>query len=113
MSVSETTQPGRFHPKSQFTVPSRGQKGFQSSRLLGDGLRPHVSDPALLAYKRWLRGLRRHLGLTQEQLGRQLGVNEKTVAHWESDRDPRIGANKTRRLLRRLGEANRYQVSPI
>ena len=32
-----------------------------------------------------VRGLRRHLTLTQEQLAAELGVRQQTVSEWETD----------------------------
>ena len=41
-----------------------------------------------------LRGLRARLGLSQEQLARELGVSFATVNRWESGLDPDVGPGR-------------------
>lgn len=30
-----------------------------------------------------IRGLRRHLGLTQEEMAREMGIRQQTISEWE------------------------------
>jgi transcriptional regulator with XRE-family HTH domain len=79
----------------------------------------HATDAEILAYKRWIRGLRQHLGMTQAQFSRQIGLkgapetNRVAVTEYESQTSPRIPSKGKQRLLRKLAEANRYFASPI
>lgn len=70
-----------------------------------------------------LRYFRRELGLTQTELGRRLGVTQRTISRWETgaepvgnphlvlraladvaaEADPAMRAGRNRRLLRLLG----------
>ncbi len=42
-----------------------------------------------------IRGLRRHLGLSQEEMATELGMRQQTVSEWETGRyQPRGGSAK-------------------
>jgi DNA-binding transcriptional regulator YiaG len=49
-----------------------------------------------------VRGLRRHLRLTQEQLAQELGVRQQTVSEWETGAYAPRGASE--RLLNIVAE---------
>ncbi len=53
-----------------------------------------------------VRGLRRHLALTQEQLAEELGVRQQTVSEWETGAYRPRGASD--RLLTLVAERARF-----
>jgi DNA-binding transcriptional regulator YiaG len=57
-----------------------------------------------------VRALRKHLGLTQEELARELNVRQQTVSEWETGRYEPRGASE--RLLALVAEraAFRYEA---
>lgn len=57
-----------------------------------------------------MRALRKHLGLTQEELARELNVRQQTVSEWETGRYEPRGASE--RLLALVAEraAFRYEA---
>jgi DNA-binding transcriptional regulator YiaG len=59
-----------------------------------------------------VRGLRRHLSLTQEQLAEELGVRQQTVSEWETGMYRPRGASA--KLLSIIAEQARfkYDASP-
>lgn len=59
---------------------------------------------------RRVRALRRHLGLTQDDLARELGTRQQTISEWETDQYRPRGTSS--RLLSLIAERAgfRYQV---
>jgi len=57
-----------------------------------------------------VRGLRRHLALTQEQLAEELGVRQQTVSEWETGVYRPRGASG--RLLTLVAERAGYRYEP-
>ena len=53
-----------------------------------------------------IRALRRHLGLTQEDLAQELGVRQQTVSEWETGLYRPRGA--ARRMLHIIAERSHY-----
>ncbi|MFQ5860501.1 MAG: helix-turn-helix domain-containing protein [Dehalococcoidia bacterium] len=49
-----------------------------------------------------VRALRRHLGLTQQELAQELGVRQQTISEWEQGLYRPRGASRT--LLRMVAE---------
>lgn len=49
-----------------------------------------------------IRAARERMGLTQEQLGQQVGVHQRTIGNWE--RGQTVPKNRLARLRRVLGE---------
>lgn len=56
--------------------------------------------------RRRIRELRRHLGLTQAELARNLGVRQQTVSEWETGQYEPRGTSVT--LLRIVAEGARF-----
>ena len=54
-----------------------------------------------------IRGLRRHLALTQEQLAEELGVRQQTVSEWETGAYRPRGASA--RLLTLVAERAEFE----
>jgi DNA-binding transcriptional regulator YiaG len=54
-----------------------------------------------------IHGLRQHLGLTQQELARWLGLSEATVSLWEAGR--RRPRGPAHRLLRLIAELSRQE----
>jgi DNA-binding transcriptional regulator YiaG len=54
-----------------------------------------------------VRGLRRHLALTQEQLAEELGVRQQTVSEWETGAYRPRGASA--RLLTLVAERAEFE----
>lgn len=57
-----------------------------------------------------VRGLRRHMALTQEQLAGELGVRQQTVSEWETGAYRPRGASG--RLLTLIAERAGYRYDP-
>jgi DNA-binding transcriptional regulator YiaG len=57
-----------------------------------------------------VRGLRRHMALTQEQLARELGVRQQTVSEWETGAYRPRGASA--RLLTLVAERAEFEYEP-
>jgi len=59
---------------------------------------------------RRVRALRRHLGLTQDDLARELGTRQQTISEWETDqyRPRRMSSRLLSLIAERAGF--RYQV---
>ena len=57
-----------------------------------------------------VRGLRRHLALTQDQLAGELGVRQQTVSEWETGVYRPRGASE--RLLTIIAERAGYDYAP-
>jgi DNA-binding transcriptional regulator YiaG len=57
-----------------------------------------------------VRGLRRHLRLTQEQLADELGVRQQTVSEWETGAYRPRGASE--RLLTIVAERAEFAYDP-
>lgn len=55
----------------------------------------------------WIKGLRRHLGLTQTQFAESLGVGQPSVSRWENGSDPELAHWE---LLRATATRNNYEV---
>ncbi len=53
-----------------------------------------------------VRGLRRHLALTQDQLAEELGVRQQTVSEWETGAHRPRGASE--RLLTMVAEQAQF-----
>jgi DNA-binding transcriptional regulator YiaG len=80
-----------------------------------DGVHGSVYDAAVKAKRplawdaRSVRGLRRHLDLTQAQLAEELGVRQQTVSEWETGQYAPRGASE--RLLTIVAERGGYYRS--
>jgi transcriptional regulator with XRE-family HTH domain len=48
---------------------------------------------------RWIRGLRKHLGLNQTQFSEKVGVTQSSVSRWEKGAEPEIDAWETLKLI--------------
>ena len=57
-----------------------------------------------------VRALRRHLGLTQEDLSERLGMRQQTVSEWELGKHRPRGASRT--LLSVIAEAAGFMYEP-
>jgi putative transcriptional regulator len=57
-----------------------------------------------------VRALRRHLGLTQEELSERLGMRQQTVSEWELGKHRPQGASRT--LLSVIAEAASFTYAP-
>ena len=57
-----------------------------------------------------IRALRRHLGLTQSALARDLGIRQQTVSEWETGQYEPRGTSVT--LLRIVAERARFPYGP-
>ena len=53
-----------------------------------------------------VRALRRHLGLSQQEMARELGVRQQTVSEWETGAYQPRGASST--LLTLVAERTRF-----
>jgi DNA-binding transcriptional regulator YiaG len=56
-----------------------------------------------------VRALRRHLGLTQEEMARELGIRQQTVSEWETGQYRPRGASA--RLLSMVAETAGFEYS--
>ncbi len=60
--------------------------------------------------KRCARGLRSHLGLTQQQLAEELGTRQQTISEWETGQYAPRGASA--RLLSMVAEQAGFAYQP-
>jgi len=59
---------------------------------------------------RRIRALRRHLGLTQQQLADQMGTRQRTISEWELGMYRPRGASSTLLTIISDGAGFKYQV---
>ncbi len=57
--------------------------------------------------RRRIRALRRHLGLTQEEMARRLGIRQQTVSEWETGQYEPRGTSVT--LLGMVAERSNFE----
>ncbi len=57
--------------------------------------------------KEHIQALRRHLGLTQQEMAEQLGTRQQTISEWETGQYQPRGASAT--LLSMIAEKSNFQ----